>query len=100
MTDEQAMGMWMGLFIGDAAGVPYEFMPPSRDGSYKFFSFGGVHNASVGEWSDDGAMLWLLLVLTYPRRGSVPAPFKRTLSAGSSVAPSEQERACQRGTLA
>ena len=56
MTDEQAMGMWMGLFIGDAAGVPYEFMPPSRDGSYKFFSFGGVHNASVGEWSDDGAM--------------------------------------------
>ena len=33
MTDEQAMGMWMGLFIGDAAGVPYEFMPPSGDGS-------------------------------------------------------------------
>ena len=56
MTDEQAMGMWMGLFIGDAAGVPYEFMPPSGDGSYKFFSYGGVHNASVGEWSDDGAM--------------------------------------------
>ena len=56
MTDEQAMGMWMGLFIGDAAGVPYEFMPPSGDGSYKFLSFGGVHNASVGEWSDDGAM--------------------------------------------
>ncbi len=56
MTDEQAMGMWMGLFIGDAAGVPYEFMPPSGDGSYKFFSSGGAHNASVGEWSDDGAM--------------------------------------------
>jgi ADP-ribosyl-[dinitrogen reductase] hydrolase len=56
MTDEQAMGMWMGLFIGDAAGVPYEFMPPSGDGSYQFFSSGGAHNAGVGEWSDDGAM--------------------------------------------
>ncbi len=56
MTDEQAYGMWMGLFIGDAAGVPYEFMPPSKDGSYHFFSEGGVHTARKGEWSDDGAM--------------------------------------------
>ena len=56
MTDEQAIGMWMGLFIGDAAGVPYEFMPPSEDNSYTFFSSGGAHKAAVGEWSDDGAM--------------------------------------------
>jgi ADP-ribosyl-[dinitrogen reductase] hydrolase len=56
MTDDQALGMWMGLFIGDAAGVPYEFMPPSTDGSYTFFSEGGVHNAARGEYSDDGAM--------------------------------------------
>lgn len=56
MTDEQAFGMWMGLFIGDAAGVPYEFMPPSRKGDYTFFSSGGYHNARKGEYSDDGAM--------------------------------------------
>jgi len=31
-------------------------MPPSEDGSYTFFSSGGVHDARTGEWSDDGAM--------------------------------------------
>lgn len=56
MTDDQALGMWMGLFVGDAAGVPYEFLKPSSDHSYHFFTNGGYHNASKGEWSDDGAM--------------------------------------------
>ncbi len=57
MTDSQALGMWQGLFVGDAMGVPLEFTKPTTTSKYiTTMTAGGVHDASVGEYSDDGAM--------------------------------------------
>jgi ADP-ribosyl-[dinitrogen reductase] hydrolase len=56
MTAEQGLGMWAGLFYGDAMGVPLEFTKGDPANPVTTLTSGGVHNASVGEWSDDGAM--------------------------------------------
>jgi ADP-ribosyl-[dinitrogen reductase] hydrolase len=56
MTDDQAAGMWWGLFIGDAMGVPLEFTKPNYGKPVTTFTKGGVHKASKGEFSDDGSM--------------------------------------------
>jgi ADP-ribosyl-[dinitrogen reductase] hydrolase len=56
MTDDQASGMWWGLFIGDAMGVPLEFTQPNYGKPVTTFTSGGVHKAAKGEYSDDGAM--------------------------------------------
>jgi ADP-ribosyl-[dinitrogen reductase] hydrolase len=57
MTDSQALGMWQGLFVGDAMGVPLEFTKPTPKSKYvTTMTAGGVHNASLGEYSDDGSM--------------------------------------------
>ncbi len=56
MTDDQASGMWWGLFVGDAMGVPLEFTQPNYGKPVTTFTSGGVHKAAVGEYSDDGAM--------------------------------------------
>lgn len=57
MQKDNAIGMFMGLFIGDALGAPNEFLradditTPVTD-----MIGGGVHEMAVGEWSDDGSM--------------------------------------------
>jgi ADP-ribosyl-[dinitrogen reductase] hydrolase len=56
MTDDQAAGMWWGLFIGDAMGVPLEFTKPNYGKPVTTFTEGGVHKAAKGEFSDDGSM--------------------------------------------
>jgi ADP-ribosyl-[dinitrogen reductase] hydrolase len=56
MTDDQAAGLWWGLFVGDAMGVPLEFTRPNFGTPVSTFTSGGFHNASKGEYSDDGAM--------------------------------------------
>jgi ADP-ribosyl-[dinitrogen reductase] hydrolase len=56
MTDDQAVGMWWGLFIGDAMGVPLEFTKPNYGKPVTTFTEGGVHKAAKGEFSDDGSM--------------------------------------------
>ena len=56
MTAEQGLGMWAGLFFGDAMGVPLEFTKSDPARPVTTLTSGGVHNAAVGEWSDDGAM--------------------------------------------
>ena len=56
MTDDQASGMWWGLFIGDAMGVPLEFTQPNYGKPVTTFTSGGAHKAAVGEYSDDGSM--------------------------------------------
>ena len=56
MADDQAAGLWWGLFVGDAMGVPLEFTPPNLGAPVTTFTSGGCHNASKGEYSDDGAM--------------------------------------------
>jgi ADP-ribosyl-[dinitrogen reductase] hydrolase len=56
MTNDQAAGLWWGLFIGDAMGVPLEFTKPCKGELVTTFTSGGYHNASEGEYSDDGSM--------------------------------------------
>ncbi len=57
MHQDKAIGMFMGLFIGDALGAtneflrPYEIVEPVTD-----MVGGGVHSTAEGEWTDDGAM--------------------------------------------
>lgn len=57
MTKDQALGMFMGLFVGDALGAPNEFIPEENVTTrITKMVGGGVHNCWVGEWTDDGAM--------------------------------------------
>lgn len=56
MTKDQAMGMFMGLFIGDAMGAPLEFTKPNQGKLVRTMIGGGVHKVAKGEWTDDGAM--------------------------------------------
>jgi len=56
MDKDKAIGMFMGLFIGDALGAPLEFMRPHEFDKVTDMIGGGVHSAEIGEWTDDGAM--------------------------------------------
>lgn len=55
MQHNNAIGMFMGLFIGDALGGPLEFTDPNTGNPLKDMIGGGVHNLGVAEWTDDGA---------------------------------------------
>lgn len=57
MHQDKAIGMFMGLFIGDALGAPLEFVRPHEmTHTLTEMEGGGVHNTAEGEWTDDGAM--------------------------------------------
>ena len=57
MHQDKAIGMFMGLFIGDALGAPLEFIRPHEmTKTLTEMEGGGVHNTTEGEWTDDGAM--------------------------------------------
>lgn len=56
MTNDQAAGLWWGLFVGDSMGVPLEFTKANTGELVTTFTSGGYHKASKGEYSDDGAM--------------------------------------------
>jgi ADP-ribosyl-[dinitrogen reductase] hydrolase len=57
MHQDKAIGMFMGLFIGDALGAPNEFLRPYEiEAPVTDMVGGGVHNTAEGEWTDDGAM--------------------------------------------
>jgi ADP-ribosylglycohydrolase len=49
-------GAIWGVLVGDAAGVPYEFMAPSSIKSFVNGRGGGYHDVPPGTWSDDGAL--------------------------------------------
>ena len=68
MTNDQAAGMWWGLFVGDAMGVPLEFTETNFGPPVTTFTSGGCHNASKGEYSDDGAMA-LAIADAYMQKG-------------------------------
>ena len=68
MTNDQAAGLWWGLFIGDAMGVPLEFTKPNMGEPVTTFTTGGFHNAKSGEYSDDGAMA-LAIAAAYKAKG-------------------------------
>jgi len=48
-------GSLIGLAIGDAMGAPYEFMTRGYDIKSNYAE-GGIHNVSLGEWTDDTSM--------------------------------------------
>jgi ADP-ribosyl-[dinitrogen reductase] hydrolase len=57
MHQDKAIGMFMGLFIGDALGAPLEFIRPHEmTKTLTQMEGGGVHDTAEGEWTDDGAM--------------------------------------------
>lgn len=57
MHQDKAIGMFMGLFIGDALGAPNEFLRPQEiQEPIVNMVGGGVHDTAIGEWTDDGAM--------------------------------------------
>ena len=57
MNRDKAIGMFLGLAIGDALGAPLEFeeaRPPNN--LLTKYTTGGAHNVSIGEWTDDTSM--------------------------------------------
>ena len=57
MNRDKAIGMFLGLAIGDALGAPLEFeeaSPPNK--LLNKYTTGGAHNVSIGEWTDDTSM--------------------------------------------
>jgi ADP-ribosylglycohydrolase/protein-tyrosine phosphatase len=60
LTSRLVGGVW-GHLVGDAAGVPYEFMTAARIGDVVFGQPGGQWRQAPGTWSDDGALMLALL---------------------------------------
>jgi ADP-ribosylglycohydrolase len=56
MNQDNAIGMFMGLFVGDALGGPLEFTEPNTGDKLTEMIGGGVHELGIAEWTDDGAM--------------------------------------------
>jgi len=73
MHQDKAIGMFMGLFIGDALGAPLEFIRP-EEMKYVLSEMegGGVHNTKEGEWTDDGAMAMCIADAYITERNFVP----------------------------
>ena len=52
-----AVGIFVGLAIGDAMGAPIEFQPAREPEEYvRLYQEGGFHNVSKGEFTDDTSM--------------------------------------------
>lgn len=47
--------------IGDAVGVPYEFIPPDEMPDEIIMKGKGVHNQPIGTWSDDSSMMLCIM---------------------------------------
>ena len=74
MIKDKAIGMFMGLYIGDALGAPLEFLRPHEiKGVHSEMTGGGVHSMEVGEYSDDGAMSTCIAQAYITSRGFSPA---------------------------
>lgn len=55
MTRDQVVGMFVGAFLGDMLGAPYEFGEPMNPKDV-VLTTGGAHDVSLGEYTDDGAL--------------------------------------------
>lgn len=57
MNQDKAIGMFIGLFVGEALGAPLNFIN-SWDKSKLLTEMegGGIHKLAIGEWTDGGAM--------------------------------------------
>lgn len=84
--EERLTGGLLGLLVGDALGVPYEFHPASDIPPADLIEFeppAGFQRAHagtpIGTWSDDGAQALCLLASLQSRGGFDPADFARRL---------------------
>lgn len=71
MDREQVIGMFVGAFLGDMLGAPYEFGHAMSPEDVKLTT-GGSHGVTLGEYTDDGA-LTLALAESYVARGKFDA---------------------------
>lgn len=55
MNTDKIIGSLIGLAVGDALGAPYEFKTPPYKVDDNYIE-GGIHNVSIGEWTDDTSM--------------------------------------------
>jgi ADP-ribosyl-[dinitrogen reductase] hydrolase len=60
LLPERLAGAVWGHLVGDAVGVPYEFLSPDRIGEVVFGAPGGW-GVPPGTWSDDGSLMLALL---------------------------------------
>lgn len=75
MKKDNVIGMIVGCAVGDALGAPYEFMH-REDVTFTADSdmiAGGVHDVSVGEWTDDTALMVAAAEAYVARGGFDPA---------------------------
>ena len=58
MKESNAIGMYLGMAVGDAIGAPWEFTKPTPLISWQEIEMrtGGPHDVSLGEWTDDTAL--------------------------------------------
>ena len=59
----------LGLLVGDALGVPYEFRSSETIGKFEFRGHGS-HDQPAGTWSDDGALALALADSLLPATGA------------------------------
>jgi ADP-ribosylglycohydrolase len=59
LSERLAGGVW-GHLVGDALGVPYEFLEPEEIGEVVWAKV-GTHGQPAGTWSDDGGLMLALL---------------------------------------
>lgn len=88
MTQDEALGMFIGTAVGDALGAPLEFCSASDSNSLLTEMVGGgVHNTAVGEWTDDTAMMMCITdaYLAYKRfaPSAIMQNFKRWRNSGA-----------------
>lgn len=72
MNFSSAVGMYVGLFIGDALGAPLEFIRPEHVDPITDMVGGGVHDTAPGEWTDDGAMAMAITESYLSKKGFDP----------------------------
>ena len=60
LLPERLSGGVYGHLVGDALGVPYEFVPAGHIDDVTWRG-GGAHGQPPGTWSDDGALMLALL---------------------------------------
>lgn len=87
MNKDNAIGMFMGLAVGDAAGGPLEFTSPNTGYPVTEMIGGGVHNLDIAETTDDTAMMVCIVdaYLSYRRfaPGAIAQNFKQWQKHGT-----------------
>ena len=77
-------GGMLGLLVGDALGVPYEFRSSGTIGKVEFRGHGS-HDQPAGTWSDDGARALALADSLLPATGAASCSRAATNAGGGTL---------------